>query len=614
MACESSERSQPADTHETAVAAAWARTYVTRLIGKALHVVCQQPLLPVDLAPGVSIQVAYRYACCMSNLFGPELPHKLRADSNASSRSSAGALIVCASVLAVSETTLVHYTRRPKQPCVRRDPKPPEASSSIRPEEQEEHGEKGAEGEEGKGQERQELHEEATAAVGPAALGAAEAAAEAAEAGAPPVDEKYWKRRYNYFAKFDEGIRMDLEAWFEVTPESVARHIADRMPYDVVVDGTCGVGGNAIQFALTSKHVIGIDIDAKRLSDAEHNARIYGVRERMEFVCDDFVHFARSYSGPRIDAVFLSPPWGGPAHLEADFFSLKDVEWCDIIELFAAAAAISTRVALYLPRHINLHEIVLLAAAHGYQAVEVEKIYFEYPTRHLKLVVVYFGPEAMLATARGWTATKRVGPTGVAKNSGPPDLQADAPSECPPALGQLLRLPPLAGPLIRAQYCRFHYVGKYVVRLAMMLERSQSSLATASRSSASVRRSQADSGAGSRQKLSRGPVASQEKVYTKKDIHRQIAQAFCEDLCSEVADRRPAAVFSWLLGEMPLEDLLRLVAQAAKAARVASSSRAEDEHQSFFALFCFIFEQQFPGLHRRLLELRTGESLGPDKD
>lgn len=32
-----------------------------------------------------------------------------------------------------------------------------------------------------------------------------------------------------------------------MTPESVARHIADRLQYERVVDGTCGVGGNAIQ-------------------------------------------------------------------------------------------------------------------------------------------------------------------------------------------------------------------------------------------------------------------------------------------------------------------------------------------------------------------------------
>ena len=26
------------------------------------------------------------------------------------------------------------------------------------------------------------------------------------------VQQRYWKRRYNYFARFDEGVRMDLGA------------------------------------------------------------------------------------------------------------------------------------------------------------------------------------------------------------------------------------------------------------------------------------------------------------------------------------------------------------------------------------------------------------------
>ena len=49
----------------------------------------------------------------------------------------------------------------------------------------------------------------------------------------------YWVERLGF--TFCPG------AWFEVTPESVARHIADRLQYERVVDGTCGVGGNAIQ-------------------------------------------------------------------------------------------------------------------------------------------------------------------------------------------------------------------------------------------------------------------------------------------------------------------------------------------------------------------------------
>ena len=32
--------------------------------------------------------------------------------------------------------------------------------------------------------------------------------------------------RYRLFSKFDEGIRLDAESWFSVTPERIAQHIA----------------------------------------------------------------------------------------------------------------------------------------------------------------------------------------------------------------------------------------------------------------------------------------------------------------------------------------------------------------------------------------------------
>lgn len=41
------------------------------------------------------------------------------------------------------------------------------------------------------------------------------------------------------------------ESWFSVTPEKVAAHAAERCRCDLIVDGFCGVGGNAIQFAQT---------------------------------------------------------------------------------------------------------------------------------------------------------------------------------------------------------------------------------------------------------------------------------------------------------------------------------------------------------------------------
>lgn len=68
--------------------------------------------------------------------------------------------------------------------------------------------------------------------------------------GVSPMVEKYWLQRFNLFSKYDEGIKMDEEGWFSVTPEEIASRQADRCYGGVVViDGFAGVGGNAIQFA-----------------------------------------------------------------------------------------------------------------------------------------------------------------------------------------------------------------------------------------------------------------------------------------------------------------------------------------------------------------------------
>ena len=56
----------------------------------------------------------------------------------------------------------------------------------------------------------------------------------------------------------------------------------------MIVDGFCGVGGNAIQFAFTCNHVIAIDIDPNKIKLARHNAAVYGVADRIEFIVGDY--------------------------------------------------------------------------------------------------------------------------------------------------------------------------------------------------------------------------------------------------------------------------------------------------------------------------------------
>lgn len=84
----------------------------------------------------------------------------------------------------------------------------------------------------------------------------------------PHVPHKYWGQRYRYFSRFDEGVSMDEEGWYSVTPEAIALHIAERVCCDVVVDPFVGCGGNAVQFALVSHLVFAIDIDPVKLEHA----------------------------------------------------------------------------------------------------------------------------------------------------------------------------------------------------------------------------------------------------------------------------------------------------------------------------------------------------------
>ena len=66
--------------------------------------------------------------------------------------------------------------------------------------------------------------------------------------------------------------------------------------------------------------VIAVDIDPVKIDCARHNAAIYGVSDRIDFVVADYLAVAPSL---KADVVFLSPPWGGPGYTEADVFDVQ---------------------------------------------------------------------------------------------------------------------------------------------------------------------------------------------------------------------------------------------------------------------------------------------------
>ncbi|KAK0068702.1 trimethylguanosine synthase [Biomphalaria pfeifferi] len=154
---------------------------------------------------------------------------------------------------------------------------------------------------------------------------------------------KYWYQRYRLFRKFDEGIKLDKESWFSVTPESIAAHIAERCQCDIIVDAFCGAGGNTIQFAFTCNKVIAIDIDQTKLDLAKHNAEVYGVADRIEFIHGDFQQLALSL---KADIVFLSPPWGGPEYLNKEVYDLDQMAGFNAYPLKNILAFRSVKICL----------------------------------------------------------------------------------------------------------------------------------------------------------------------------------------------------------------------------------------------------------------------------
>lgn len=195
---------------------------------------------------------------------------------------------------------------------------------------------------------------------------------------------KYWSKRFSLFSLFDQGIKLDRESWFSVTPEKVAAYTAERCTCDIVIDAFCGAGGNTIQFAKTCQKVIAIDIDPKKIEMAKHNAEIYGVADRIDFIVGDFFALADSLEA---DVVFLSPPWGGPEYLRSDVYDIEStLQPQPASILMQTARKITPNIAIYLPRNTNTQQLLMLAGPGN--SVELEQGFLD---RKLIAITAYYG-------------------------------------------------------------------------------------------------------------------------------------------------------------------------------------------------------------------------------
>lgn len=132
------------------------------------------------------------------------------------------------------------------------------------------------------------------------------------------------------------GTRLDREGKISLTPEALALELGERARGLRVIDAFAGAGGNAIGFARAGCAVTAIELDPERLAMARHNARVYGVADRIEFLAGD----ARELlSGRAADLLFLDPPWG--ENYDRERVALGDLPPC--AEILDAAREIPTK-------------------------------------------------------------------------------------------------------------------------------------------------------------------------------------------------------------------------------------------------------------------------------
>ena len=164
----------------------------------------------------------------------------------------------------------------------------------------------------------------------------------------------------------------------------IAEHIASaahpsRM---VLVDAFAGAGGNTIAFARSGrwKRVYGIEKNPAVLLCAKHNAKIYGVEDKITWFEGDSLQIVNNQLkdlGP-YSVLFASPPWGGmfsipliddfegaytytgPGYRSDKVFNLSTMEPYSLTTLYNEYALFTEHVVLYLPRTSNVKQLAKL--------------------------------------------------------------------------------------------------------------------------------------------------------------------------------------------------------------------------------------------------------------
>jgi 16S rRNA G966 N2-methylase RsmD len=117
------------------------------------------------------------------------------------------------------------------------------------------------------------------------------------------MDKEAIKAKFGaYYCANELTFRMGLDVRF-------ANHLADRFQGRTVLETCTGGGFTTIALARKAKHVVSVEIDLNRQAEAEHNAFVAGVAERITFIWSDIFNVRIRSLSEQIDAALIDPDW-----------------------------------------------------------------------------------------------------------------------------------------------------------------------------------------------------------------------------------------------------------------------------------------------------------------
>ena len=160
-----------------------------------------------------------------------------------------------------------------------------------------------------------------------------------------------------YFQLYDRGVRVPYVDLYNSLPEKVYRYFAGRsniIHQNIFLDPFCQHGSSLVHFAVFSgfRMLYGCEQSVEKIECAKHNAKLYNVRQCMDFINAEFQN-QNFTSNFKADLIFIKPDYEYDETL-GQAFSLERHLRPSITGILPKAFKVANNIILVLPKYTKL--------------------------------------------------------------------------------------------------------------------------------------------------------------------------------------------------------------------------------------------------------------------